>query len=332
MKKFACVCLLLSLICPLVVFADANTTQNIGWLQFDLSDTFVYIGTQENENSVYKTYETQDGYTTILSAMITGHSCHSAEEAFVLCEFYVEGMLESDIEIKVTESQSLPGSYYSAHVGKRILSGDPVWFGVFVYVTSSDLYMITYAKLWDESADAGDEFYDIYKSATYDGVPIYGENVLSTTEAIEEPASSPKTDAAAIDLSNMSLDELIALREQVTMAMWETEEWQEVEVPIGVYQVGVDIPAGNWTVKCHKSFDNAYISWGESLDENGHSIAWQGRNDILNYVYNPDYKYYEEGDGPLEYSFEVRDGEYIIIGVGNVVFTPFVGKPDLGFK
>ena len=36
--------------------------------------------------------------------------------------------------------------------------------------------------------------------------------------------------AAEIDLSGMSLAELLELQQRVTMAMWETEEWQEVEV------------------------------------------------------------------------------------------------------
>ena len=45
---------------------------------------------------------------------------------------------------------------------------------------------------------------------------------------------------AEIDLSGMTLAELMELSQQVTMAMWETEEWEEVEVPIGVYEIGVE--------------------------------------------------------------------------------------------
>lgn len=37
-------------------------------------------------------------------------------------------------------------------------------------------------------------------------------------------------------------------------AMWKTDEWQRVEVPAGIYQVGVEIPAGEWTLSNERSF------------------------------------------------------------------------------
>lgn len=53
---------------------------------------------------------------------------------------------------------------------------------------------------------------------------------------------------AAIDLSGMSFEELLDLRAQVDAALWASDGWQEVTVPMGVYYVGEDIPAGRWTV------------------------------------------------------------------------------------
>lgn len=59
-------------------------------------------------------------------------------------------------------------------------------------------------------------------------------------------------------------------------AMWKTNEWQEVEVPAGVYQVGVEIPAGEWTLS---SYDSFLVIIGTKLDatktgiESGSSIA-----------------------------------------------------------
>ena len=51
-----------------------------------------------------------------------------------------------------------------------------------------------------------------------------------------------------VDLSGMTFDELIALQQQVNEALWASDGWQEGEVPSGYYEVGVDIPAGRWTV------------------------------------------------------------------------------------
>ena len=40
----------------------------------------------------------------------------------------------------------------------------------------------------------------------------------------------------------------------VLETMWKTKEWQKVEVPAGVYEVGVEIPAGEWTLSNDDSF------------------------------------------------------------------------------
>ena len=54
--------------------------------------------------------------------------------------------------------------------------------------------------------------------------------------------------AEQIDLSGMSYEDLLALRQQVDAAIWASDGWQEVEVPAGVYTIGEDIPAGRWSV------------------------------------------------------------------------------------
>ena len=89
--------------------------------------------------------------------------------------------------------------------------------------------------------------------------------------------------AEGIDLSGMSYDELVALKDRINLAMWQSDEWQEVTVPQGVWKVGEDIPAGHWTVKCitGNNCRSTQISWGEALTEGGTDIAWRGRYDIL---------------------------------------------------
>ena len=140
--------------------------------------------------------------------------------------------------------------------------------------------------------------------------------------------------AEGIDLSGMSYDELVALKDRINLAMWQSEEWQEVTVPQGVWKVGEDIPAGHWTVKCtsERGVKQTRINWGEKLDSDGNSIAWNGRHSILNDVNNTNYKYYEYDGELTEYSFEVFDGDYIVIEKAPAVFTPYQGKPSLGFK
>jgi len=144
--------------------------------------------------------------------------------------------------------------------------------------------------------------------------------------------------AETIDLSSMSFDDLVALKDQINIAIWNSQEWQEVTVPQGVWKVGEDIPAGTWTVKCADIGRNSYMmkecdfSWGEYLSEGGQNIRWGGRYDSV-IIYNPHHEDYKEGQ-LTEYTFTVEDGDYIVIDAAynKAVFTPYNGKPSLGFK
>lgn len=143
--------------------------------------------------------------------------------------------------------------------------------------------------------------------------------------------------AEGIDLSGMSYDDLITLRDQIDLAIWNSEEWQEVTVPQGRWVVGEDIPAGTWTIKCAQVNNDsisgrlAQIEWGESIEDDG-DISYKGRHGYEN-IYNPDSTYYESGD-ITEVTIEFQDGDILDVDTSYaaVVFTPYAGKPSLGFK
>ncbi len=126
-------------------------------------------------------------------------------------------------------------------------------------------------------------------------------------------------------------DSLVALKEDINLAMWMAGKWQEVTVPQGTWKVGKDIPAGHWSVKCAPGARTTQIDWGEELAQNGEDISWSGRSSSYNTVYNS--KHYPDADNYLHvYSFEVKDGDYIKISSGSAVFMPYVGKPSFTFK
>lgn len=127
----------------------------------------------------------------------------------------------------------------------------------------------------------------------------------------------PGVSSAELDLSSMSLQELIDLRQQITMAMWKTEEWQEVTVPAGIYKIGEDIPAGRWTIS---SDEFAYITLGSKLDVYGTSIEYSD-NIVDGYL---------DGDGE-SVTWNFTEGTYLWIECASVVFTPYAGA-NLGFK
>ncbi len=136
-----------------------------------------------------------------------------------------------------------------------------------------------------------------------------------------------------IDLSSMSYDELISLKDSINLAMWKTAEWQEVTVWEGTWKVGEDIPAGHWTVKCAPGVRLAQINWGEELQENGEDIKLRGKYSFGNVIRNPEIDDYSDPDKYMHtYSFEVIDGDYIMIDGGSVIFMPYIGKPSFSFK
>lgn len=135
--------------------------------------------------------------------------------------------------------------------------------------------------------------------------------------------------AEEIDLTALTWEELLELKSAITLEQLTRDEWEEVEVPQGVYKVGEDIPAGKWTVTC-KYGTSATISWGEKLDSTGHDVDIWGLYDMAN-VKNPNHKWTDKNDR-LEYTFDAIEGHYIIIDIGTATFAPYTGTRDLGFK
>lgn len=133
---------------------------------------------------------------------------------------------------------------------------------------------------------------------------------------------------ADVDLSGLTFDDLVALKDQVQLAIWESEKWEEVTVPQGIYRVGKQIPPGKWTVRCNTgSF--AQIAVADDLRENGTKVTFPPKASAN--IYDPKAKTYSEGDN-TEWTVELFDGEYVEISFSSTVFSPYSGAPSLGFK
>ena len=144
----------------------------------------------------------------------------------------------------------------------------------------------------------------------------------------------PSAVISEVDLSGMSFDDLISLRQQVNLALFNSDGWQSVEVPAGFYQIGVDIPAGHWTITpapenrfnlCYADKANASLS---DIGPGWDSI--NGWNGILSTKKNKDGSW-KDSEYPHSLDLLMVDGWYIRFS-GTAIFTPYVGKPDLGFR
>lgn len=131
---------------------------------------------------------------------------------------------------------------------------------------------------------------------------------------------------AGFDLSGLTFEELVALRDQINLAIWNSQEWQEVEVPQGVWEVGVDIPVGKWTIHA-KPGATTYIKIGNETQNGGTEVKMK----FAEVIWDTEAMLYQEGN-VTEWTVELEAGQFLQVDNGIAVFSPYAGKPSLGFN
>ncbi|MBO7669877.1 MAG: hypothetical protein J6S60_04735 [Oscillospiraceae bacterium] len=132
-----------------------------------------------------------------------------------------------------------------------------------------------------------------------------------------------------VDLASMSLEDLEALRLRVLEAMWQTDAWQSVEVPEGAYEIGVEIPAGRWTISARED-DYATIKVVSKLNATRTDEANNAQTYAYQVISAP--SSYMHDDYPSEsFTVTLEKGMFIIIDDAPVIFTPPTG-PSFTFK
>ena len=138
--------------------------------------------------------------------------------------------------------------------------------------------------------------------------------------------------AEDIDLSGMTLDELLVLRQRVQFAMVQTDEWQAVRVPVGVWEIGKDIPAGHWSIT---AASDTHYTWGTITYCDKLDAAGKGADRWGSTVYYHSQVKAPDSDASVEATtidLDCKEGTYVILEYSAMIFTPYSGKPDLGFK
>lgn len=133
-----------------------------------------------------------------------------------------------------------------------------------------------------------------------------------------------------IDLSGMSYKELVRLKDRINLYMWMSDEWQEVKVPSGLWEIGVDIPAGHWTLTANPNATYVQIQYGDTLNSFGTEVSYSGKLYTVTLWGKNSYAY-DEGD-LISIDLELKDGFYLQIHDSYVIFTPYQGKPSFDFK
>lgn len=117
--------------------------------------------------------------------------------------------------------------------------------------------------------------------------------------------------AESIDLENMSTDSLVVLRDAINAELAKRNfAEKEVLVNVGEYIIGVDIPAGVYTISLHEN-----VQAMQSLL----TVYSEKRTPVTAYNIFP--------SDPIG-RHELKEGQIIQILFGSVVFSPYKG---LGF-
>lgn len=130
---------------------------------------------------------------------------------------------------------------------------------------------------------------------------------------------------AEVDLDSLTFVELIELREQITAEITSRPEWKEVFVPAGVYEVGVDIPAGHWTITPQN--DSVSFNYGSALNDTKTNIDYAKMTTTGSAA--------KAGTSMSDFfgmesvSINLSEGNWIYLDNPSV-FTPYI-RPSLGF-
>ena len=144
----------------------------------------------------------------------------------------------------------------------------------------------------------------------------------------EKPALQIENDAFA----QFTLTELLALEEQIRMALKETDQWQETTLPLGAYQVGTDIEAGHWMFLPPDDESLPIVTWGTELDETGWFFDYE--NEILSEtIMHPNhYSAVSRDNWHRSLDLTLIENTYIVVQRNEVVYTPYIGKPVPTFR
>lgn len=303
MKKFFA--LLVALLLAFGSCAAAEAVENYRGVQFALPDGFAL----STDTYHYRTYGYSDG--------IIDKSAALACTDLLSDDAYLDVPEETVLDMITTSFDGVQ------KVEKRMAGDHLVAYIEMTYEGESKTYIIAFGDQLVVMLDL--QFHDTDRVDLQNALAhqIY-ESVLYTGE----PSISSSADA--FDFSGLSLAELAELQSRITLAMFETGEWQEVEVPQGVYKIGEDIPAGKWTIQPVNG-GHTYVYWGDMLKPSGLSLSGSGKIYEYANLYSKTHEWYRTDDR-TEITFDMQDGQYFIVDMGVAVFTPYAGAPKLNFK
>lgn len=136
--------------------------------------------------------------------------------------------------------------------------------------------------------------------------------------------------SCAVNLSKMSFDDLIDLRGQIELELMNRKNWQEVLVQEGIYEVGVDIPAGHYTILAADG-TMTHVKYGNKRKEDESDIHIRSTNYRDEYLYSPHMSSYNLYRDKIQTDIKMEKGSYFAVRGSACVLIPYTGKPYFEF-
>ena len=113
------------------------------------------------------------------------------------------------------------------------------------------------------------------------------------------------------DFSGKTTAELVEIQQKVNEALWKSDGWNEVTVPGGDYEIGKEIPAGEWSIR------PASDSWA-------YYRIYKGERNTASY------DLLDSGSIEEPIKIILREGQWFQVASGPIIFTTYV--PSFTFK
>lgn len=313
MKRFFVPAFLFLFLFSSSAFADDYFTHSTGHFNFQVDSQWVPL-VKNDQLHVSSPQGFEGGY-------IIAEENKCILDGYDLDDYYHDIFVQADQDEK---THNITIEYLTVAGAKSILLSYDILISnsplrVYCIVSYHDDYLLTLS--YHNSSVSNDEAYQ------------HLLHYADTISFVSSPSSSNEKNAVEInfDLSGMSYDELVALRDQINLAMWNSAEWQAVTVPQGIWKVGVDIPEGHWTIKPVEGV-YAYVTYGSTLEENGKEVSYKSKDYYSESIFSPTSSVYDHGEDMFQIDIDAKSGSYIEVERGDVVFMPYSGKQKLGFK
>lgn len=123
----------------------------------------------------------------------------------------------------------------------------------------------------------------------------------------------PAIASADFDLSAMAYDELLSLQQQVALEIDHRPEHECIALPMGLWEVGVDIPAGSYLIACDgDAFCQAIC--GTVVDASGNAMSYLDKGNVGEML--------ESGE---TWRVRLTDGMFVYVAYHSATLTPFSG-------